>query len=203
MKVKVCGLTNIEDALLCESLGADAIGYIFYDKSKRYVLPKTARQISESLSPFTLKAGVFVDEEIETVREIFVMAKLNFVQLHGSENFEYIKKLNLPFIKTIKIKTESDFEKLELYNGATFLLDTFSDKAPGGTGESFNWNLIPYELRNKIILAGGVSAENIEEIVNTIKPFAIDLSSSIESAPGKKDKIKTELFFNKLNNIRR
>lgn len=203
MKVKICGITNISDALLCESLGADALGFIFYNKSKRYIAPDEAAYISKQLSPLTLKVGVFVNENIDNVRAIYNEAKLNIVQLHGNEDYEYIQYLSLPAIKSFRIDDNFDFDLLNNYPGVTYLFDAYSESARGGTGKAFNWNLIPDIYKNKIILAGGVSAENLEEIINIIDPLAVDLSSSIESVPGKKDKNKTEFFFNKLKQIRR
>jgi phosphoribosylanthranilate isomerase len=203
MKVKICGITNITDALLCQNAGADALGFIFYQKSPRYISSDEAAKITKRLSPFTVKAGVFVDEDINTVRNIFYKANLNVVQLHGSETPEYVKELNLPVIKSFRVHDDFDFGILDKYENALFLLDAHSAKAQGGTGDIFNWNLIPQKLRNSIILAGGVSAENIDRIINEINPLAVDLSSSVESAPGKKDEQKTETFFKKLKQARR
>ena len=203
MKIKICGITNISDAMLCEKYGADALGFIFYDKSRRYITPEEAHHITSSLSPFTIKVGVFVDEKIEKIKNIYNQLSLNVIQLHGNEDFEYIKYLNLPVIKSFRIDSGFNFDILNDYPGVTFLFDAYSDTIQGGTGKTFNWDLIPENIKNKIILAGGVSADNIEEIINKINPLAVDLSSSIESVPGKKDQVKTMNFFNKLKQIRR
>lgn len=203
MKVKICGITNLRDALLCESLGADALGFIFYKKSKRYISPEDAGNIMKYLSPFTIKVGVFVDEPVENVLKINDLAKFNIAQLHGHEDFGYINRLDIPVIKSFRIDNNFNFEIIKKYPGVTYLLDTFSEIIPGGTGKVFNWKLIPENIINNIVLAGGVSSENIEYIYNNIKPQAVDLSSSIESMPGKKDREKTENFFNKLKQIRR
>jgi phosphoribosylanthranilate isomerase len=203
VKIKICGITNIEDALLCQELGSDALGFIFYKNSKRYIKPDDAADIISALSPFTFKVGVFVNEPIENVRLIFETAKLNLVQLHGNEDYNYIKALNLPVIKSIRVKPDFDYAKLDEYPGTNFLFDNYSHDLFGGTGEAFNWNSIPANIRNKIILAGGISADNIEKVIKIINPLAVDISSSIESSPGKKDITKTKEFFSVLNKNRR
>ena len=203
MKIKTCGITNLEDALLCESEGADALGFIFFRKSKRYIQPKLVKKIISHLSPLIMKVGVFVNEHPDFINETAAYLNLNSVQLHGEESPEIARKINLPVIKSFRINNEFDFSILQKYSDISFLLDTYSDSDYGGTGKTFNWELIPGEIRGKIILAGGVSIDNIENIFNNIKPAAVDLSSSIESEPGKKDKAKVKEFFKKINYLRR
>lgn len=201
-RVKVCGITLMEDALLCEALGADALGFIFYKKSKRYITPEKASSIINSLSPFTMKVGVFVNEPPEMINEIAFNLKLNAVQLHGDETPADAEKIFLPVIKSFRISGSFDFTVLNNYKNVFYLLDAFKHDEYGGTGSSFNWESIPEILRNKIILAGGVSEDNLEIIFKNIKPAAIDLSSSLEIEPGKKDKEKVKRFFNKLNSLK-
>ena len=207
LRVKICGITNLEDALLCESEGADALGFIFYKKSKRYIEPDLAKEIINYLSPFIMKVGVFVNESPDSINETALKLHLNAVQLHGEENPELVNKISFPVIKSFRIRqqpdSEFDFSILNKYQDAYFLFDTFSNVEYGGTGKIFNWSLIPDELKSKIILAGGVSISNIEDIVKTVKPAAVDVSSSLEALPGKKDKIKVKEFFDKLNYLRR
>ncbi|SRR5690606_5626388 len=202
MKVKVCGITNIEDALLSEHSGADALGFIFYNESKRYIPPAEVKKIIAKLSPFTMKIGVFVNESPELVNQIAVETGLNAVQLHGDEKLEYITKINLPVVKTIRIRNDFDESLLNQFNSYSILLDTYTSDEYGGTGKSFNWKLIPEKYLNRIILAGGISVDNVEFIFKNIKPAAIDISSSLEKEPGKKDEQKIKQFFNKLNSIR-
>ncbi len=202
MKVKVCGITNLEDALLCEEYGADAVGFIFYEKSKRYIKFDSAAEIISRLSPFTMKVGVFVNCTAGHINETASMLSLNAVQLHGDESPETAEQIKFPVIKSFRVDAGFDFEYLKRYKNATFLLDSKSDNGYGGTGEKFNWNLIPQVFRSKIILAGGVSVENLENIFNKIKPAAVDLSSSLEKEPGKKDEIKVKIFFNEFNRYR-
>jgi phosphoribosylanthranilate isomerase len=203
MKVKICGITNIEDALIAESCGANAIGFIFYKRSKRYIAPSTAAEIIAALSPFTVKVGVFVNEEQDAVNGIASKIKLNAVQLHGDEKPEYISGINYPVIKGFRVKEEFDFSSIQKFIGIPLLLDAYSPAEYGGTGLSFNWNVIPSELKNKIVLAGGISINNIDHIMNIVKPAAIDVSSSLEtdilSVPVRKDSLKIKNFFNKIN----
>ncbi len=198
MKVKICGITNIDDALLCEKLGADALGFLFYKKSKRYVSPETASEIISKLSPFTMKIGVFVNESAEMVNKIASNVKLNAVQLHGDENPEITDNISFSVIKSFRVHPGFDFSVLDKFKNVSYLLDTFSPWEYGGTGKSFIWKLIPDQLKSKIILAGGVSLQNIEFIYNKIKPAAVDISSSLEKVPGKKDAEKVKQFFIKL-----
>jgi phosphoribosylanthranilate isomerase len=202
LKVKVCGITNLEDALLCEAEGADALGFIFYNKSKRYIKPHTTKEIIKYLSPFTMKVGVFVNESPDFINETAGNLRLNAVQLHGEEAPDTVNRINFPVIKSFRINGEFDFSIVKQYPVSSFLFDTFSNSEYGGTGKTFNWKLIPDELKSKIILAGGISINNIEEIVNNFKPAAVDLSSSLEDRPGKKDKEKVKEFFNKIKNLR-
>jgi len=203
MKVKVCGITNIEDALIAESCGANAIGFIFYRNSKRYITPSAASEIINSLSPFTVKVGVFVDAALDEVNRIAAEIKLNAVQLHGNETPEYTGGINYPVIKGFRVKDKFNFSIIEQYGNIPVLLDAFSPSAYGGTGISFDWNIIPEGIRNRIILAGGVSINNIAHIMEFIKPAAIDISSSLEiddkSLPLRKDKQKILNFFNKIH----
>jgi phosphoribosylanthranilate isomerase len=202
MKIKICGITNLEDALLCESLGADALGFIFYKNSKRYIAPENAYEIIKFLTPFTMKVGVFVNEPDSVTNNIACTAKLNAVQLHSDELPESINKITLPVIRSFRVDENFDYQALENFPDVYYLLDTYSKTEYGGTGKVFNWENIPGKYKNKIILAGGVSVDNLEEIYTKIKPAAIDLSSSLESEPGKKDPERVKEFFKKLNELK-
>jgi len=203
MKIKICGITNIEDALIAESFGADAVGFIFYKKSKRYVTPKQAEHIIKTLSPFTTKVGVFVNETFEVINNISKQTGINVVQLHGDEKPDIINSILLPVIKAFRVDDNFDYNNLNHFQDYSILLDAYSENGYGGTGNKFNWERIPFEIKNKIILSGGISSDNIEFIYKNIYPAAVDLSSSLEIMPGKKDKKKMKKFFNKVNLIRR
>lgn len=202
MKVKICGITNSPDALTAEKLGADAIGFIFYEGSKRFIQPEKAKEISKLLSPFTVKVGVFVNSTAKKINEISKIAGINAVQLHGEESPEFVKEINLPVIKSFRINDTFDYSVLNSYRNCSILLDSFDRNKYGGTGKNFNWQGIPPKIKSIIILSGGISEKNIELVYNKIKPAAVDISSSVEVSPGKKDTIKLEHFFNKLNKLR-
>ncbi len=202
MRVKICGITNIKDALLCQSCGADALGFIFYKKSKRYVEPAKAAQIISALSPFILKVGVFVNEPAEVINRVAKLAGLNAVQVHSDDVNDITDKINFPVIKAYRVGEGFDFNSLLKQSTSYLLLDSFTKEVYGGSGKQFNWKMIPEKLKNRIILAGGISKDNLEEIFYTVKPAAIDLSSSLESEPGKKDFEKVKSFFNKLNELK-
>ncbi len=202
MQIKICGITNINDALLCAEYGADALGFIFYEKSKRFVPIEKAQEIINQLPPFIAKVGVFVDESFEKINQITKETGLNFIQLHGNESPEFAQKFSLPVIKAFRVDKDFDWNKIEEYKNCKILLDAFSQNEMGGTGKSFDWKLIPGEMKNKIILSGGISIDNLEFIFNEIKPATVDLSSSLESAPGVKDHQKVKDFLNKFNRLR-
>jgi phosphoribosylanthranilate isomerase len=199
MIVKICGITNLEDALFCERSGADMLGFVFYNKSKRFISYDSAKKIIEALSPKTKKVGVFVNEPVEMVNSFAEKLKLNAVQLHGDETPKYAFQINHPVIKSFRINEDFDFSILGQYKNAMPLLDAFSNNQYGGTGKKFNWEVIPDRLKSQIILAGGISAANIKFIQDNVKPYAVDLSSSLESEPGKKDHKKVTEFFGKID----
>lgn len=203
MKIKICGITRIEDALLCSQHGADSIGFIFYHKSKRYISPESAKDIVHSLPSFLMKVGVFVNENISEVNRIAQLVGLNAVQLHGDESPKYIEQMTHPVIKCFGVDESFDFSIIHNYKNCDILLDVKNTEQFGGTGNSFNWNLIPDDLRNRVIIAGGVSYKNINEIYSTINPGTVDLASSVEISPGIKDKNKIIEILNIIRQIKR
>jgi phosphoribosylanthranilate isomerase len=202
LKIKICGITNLEDALFCEKLGADALGFIFYKQSKRYIEPALAAEIINQLSIFTIKVGVFVNESSGNINKISKDAGLNLVQLHGDEKPEQIEQINLLAIKSFRVSKNFNFEIVNKYRNCGYLLDTFTPSSYGGTGISFDWNLIPDDLKSKIILSGGISSSNIEKIYHEIDPYAVDVSSSLEEFPGKKSEVRLKEFFNTINKLK-
>ena len=151
MKVKICGITNIEDALLACELGADAIGFIFYKNSTRFIEYEKAKSIIRSLPSSVLKVGVFVNEDSKTINKVSNEIGINNVQLHGEETPEFIKKIKLPIWKVFKVNEVFDFKIIGEYKNCGFMFDTFSKESYGGTGETFDWNIIPAELKSKTI----------------------------------------------------
>jgi len=199
MKVKICGVTNLADARMCIDSGADALGFVFYEDSPRYIRVETAAEIIRQLPPLVMQIGVFVNTPAEKVNEYARYCRLHAVQLHGEESPGYIDAIDYPVIKAFRINTGFDFRRIDDYRVQGILLDTHSDKSYGGTGMSFNWSSIPDPLRNKCILAGGVGSDNIGFIMEKIRPAGVDISSSLEYEPGKKDPKKVRLFFKRLN----
>ncbi|MBI1937400.1 MAG: phosphoribosylanthranilate isomerase [Ignavibacteriales bacterium] len=201
MKVKICGITNIEDALLCAEYNADAVGFIFYEKSKRHITFEKAEEIIKQLPPFLMKVGVFVNEEVDIVNESAQKIGLNTVQLHGDEFPEYVSKIHLPVIKAFRVDEKFDWTIIDDYKNCGIMLDSYLQNEYGGTGKIFKWNTIPTMYKNKIILSGGITIDKLDQIFSEIKPAAIDVSSSLEISPCKKDPQKLKEFLIKFNKI--
>lgn len=199
IKVKVCGITNGEDALAAVESGADALGFIFYEKSPRYVVPAIAGQIIAELPPLVVSVGVFVNEGLATVRSIMDTCHLGMAQLHGDENASYCHELSRPVIKALRLKNRESLLALAEYQGRGsvrgFVLDTFSELAYGGTGQVIDWTLAAEVAKSTpILLAGGLTADNVTEAIRVVRPYGVDVSSGVESAPGKKDRAKLRAF---------
>jgi phosphoribosylanthranilate isomerase len=200
--VKICGITCADDALYAEQLGASAIGYIFYPKSPRYITPESAGAVTSKLGPFVAKVGVFVDEDPQVVMNAVHEAKLTAVQLHGSEDNEYIDQLHgISVIKAFRVDPAFECSRLDGIKADAFLFDAYgTDGSYGGTGETFDWSKIEEcGAYGRMILAGGLNAENICDAVKTVSPWAVDVSSGVESSPGIKDHTKLKDFFDSFN----
>jgi phosphoribosylanthranilate isomerase len=199
-KVKICGITNPEDALLAAKFGADALGFNFYAKSPRYIAPEKARAIIGQLPPEILKIGVFVNETAERICEIAEIAKLDAIQLHGEETPEFVReikaKTNLEIIKAFRVSPEFKPEDVLRYETDAILLDAYSPQEHGGTGETFDWEIAGKvrEIFPKTYLAGGLSAENIAAAIENVQPFAVDACSCLEIKKGFKDSQKLKDF---------
>ncbi|WP_245208055.1 phosphoribosylanthranilate isomerase [Sediminibacillus dalangtanensis] len=194
MQVKICGITTIEAAEAAVNAGADFIGFVFAP-SKRRVSVEQARSIAEKLPAEVKKVGVFVNEQAETIGEIAEQVGLDYVQLHGDESPELVKSLEVPVIKAFQITSTADLKKLTLYQCDYFLLDSPAGKYRGGNGEVFDWSLtkeLP-ALNGKLILAGGLHADNVREAIEEVTPNAVDVSSGVETA-GRKDEKKIYTF---------
>lgn len=204
-QVKVCGITNEADAVACVEAGAQFLGFNFYARSPRYIAPLTARRVIEGLKPRGVSVkyvGVFVDEEAETVRRVAREANLDAVQLHGSESPPYCQSLKpLSVIKALRVsRTYSPCDAAE-YETESLLLDGWLENARGGTGQTFDWRLAQ-RTRERVArfwLAGGLTAENVGEAVKVVRPFAVDVCSSVELAPGRKDTALVRRFVAAVN----
>lgn len=201
MKVKICGITRLEDALLAQNLGAAAIGFIFYPKSKRHITLQKACEISKNLNPFSAKVGVFVNSSADEINRTAAQCNLTHIQLHGDERPDFLQQLNRPVIKALHFSEEL-FKQAQDWNQTPILIDSGTRKERGGTGHSWDWSLLKKQLPNrKIILAGGLNPENIKQAIIQVKPIAVDLSSGVEQAPGIKDPHKMKQLFNKIKEL--
>ena len=198
IRVKICGIRNAEDALVCVDAGADAVGFVFHRPSPRSVTPEQARSIVAELPPFVTPVGVFVDEASDSVNEIVESCGLHVAQLHGSETPDQCDAVQVPVVKAFRMRAGST-PPFDAYRGhvTSFLLDTYVKGQPGGTGESFNWALArDAKPHRRIILAGGITAENVSEAIEAAAPDGIDVSSGVESSPGRKDPDKVRALLN-------
>ena len=194
-RIKICGITTAQDALYAAEAGADALGFIFYPQSPRYIDPEEARLIIDQLPPFIDIVGVFVDKKRIEVEEIIQYCRLNYVQLHGNEDQKYVERLfrfssPCEIIKAFRVGPQSDPEEFKPYVPfiRAFLLDTYEKELVGGTGRSFDWSIIQtLDLVRPYILAGGLNPQNIATALQTLRPCCIDVNSGVEASPGVKD----------------
>lgn len=202
IRVKICGITRVEDALTAVSLGANAIGLVFWRQSARYVAPAKAREIIAALPPFISAVGVYVNPDTEWVKETSSTAGLNLLQFHGDESPDFCQKFSLPYIKAVRVRAGVDLlQYATRYAGARgLLLDTYVKGEPGGTGHVFDWHLIPPDLPLPLILSGGLHAANISEAIRQARPWAVDVSSGVEAAQGIKDAEKIAAFMQGVRN---
>ena len=189
VEVKICGITNMSDAFIAAECGADALGFIFYPKSQRYVAPEKVKEIIQKLPYEIIKVGVFVNHEIHEVKEIVKFCSLNLIQLHGDESPEYCAQFPISsLIKAVSPRIEEDIHKLKNYPVRAILVDGREPGHYGGTGKNSDWRLaIKIKETHPLILAGGLNKENIRKAIETVRPQAVDINSGAEISPGKKD----------------
>jgi phosphoribosylanthranilate isomerase len=205
IRVKICGITNLDDALLATEMGAHALGFIFAESPRR-IDPSEAKAIIRSLPPLVKTVGVFVNEDPERIKEIITFCGLDLIQLHGDESPEIGLDLMPRSIKAFHIQNDKDAENIKRYQGAVraILLDTFQTGIGGGTGRTFDWSLAvkAKEAGLPMILAGGLRPENIREAIDVVKPYAVDVNSGIEERPGKKDPVLMKQLMEKIKEYR-
>ncbi|MBN4079950.1 phosphoribosylanthranilate isomerase [bacterium AH-315-C08] len=195
VKVKVCGMTSLKDARVAVEEGADAVGFIFYKKSPRSVTMKTVREIVLELPPFVDTVGVFVNETAEQINKIADYCSLDMIQLHGDESPAFCKKIRRRVIKAFRVKDMQSVKKLSGFQVSGFLLDTFSENLHGGTGKVFDWNLaLPAKKFGPVIMAGGLTPNNVRQAIQQVRPYGVDVCSGVESQPGIKDHKKVRAF---------
>ena len=196
VRVKICGITRVEDALAAAAAGADAIGLVFYAKSPRAVDIEQARAILAALPPFVTSVGLFVDAERSELERILASVPLDLLQFHGDESVQQCEAFGRPYIKALRVKAGDDIAaQVARYPSAQgILLDAYVEGVPGGTGEAFDWSLIPQALSKPLILAGGLRTDNVAEAVSRVRPYAVDVSGGVEASKGVKDVEKVGAF---------
>lgn len=204
-RVKICGITSVDDALTAIDAGADALGLVFYKPSPRYVDPRVAAEIIAKVPAFVTTMGLFVDASEDEILSTLAIAPVDFIQFHGNESVAQCENIGRPYIKALRVGSEegglygqSLRNKMNEYTGARgLLLDTYQKGVPGGTGERFDWDQVPEpgpEDNQYIVLAGGLTPENVGDAIRTVQPYAVDVSGGVESAPGRKDAGRIRAF---------
>jgi phosphoribosylanthranilate isomerase len=195
-RIKICGITRREDAMTAADAGADAIGFVFHRPSPRYVDPDVAASIAREMPPFVAIVGLFVDADASLISDLAVRARLSTLQFHGDETAEFCAQFARPFMKAIRVRPGVDLlQYAALFSGASaLLLDAYRPGIPGGTGETFDWELVPRNLQSRIVLSGGLTAANVGVGIRRLTPWAVDVSSGVEQSPGVKDPDRIEQF---------
>jgi phosphoribosylanthranilate isomerase len=196
VKVKICGLTNVEDALAAVAAGADFLGFVLWERSPRHVTVETAREIARQLPPGTARVGVFVDATIEQVMLSLRVCDFSGLQFHGQETPAYCRQFGVMTTKAFRIRDAASLSALSAFDTDAFLLDSQVEGRPGGTGETFDWTLAAQAKKfdKPIFLAGGLTPQNVAAAVRAVRPFAVDVSTGVEVSPGKKDHQKMRDF---------
>jgi phosphoribosylanthranilate isomerase len=202
MRVKICGITRLQDALAAMDCGADALGFIFAPASRRFISPETAREITRRIPPFVTTIGVFVDSHEEEVRRIVECSGVGAAQFHGSETPAFLRKFSFPVYKAFRVAANFDNGILRDYPGAAFLLDASAEGEHGRTGQTFDWSVAARSAKyGNIILAGGLTPENVARAIGQARPYAVDVSSGVETSPGIKDPGKIASFMKAVRSV--
>ena len=199
-RIKICGITRIEDGLAAARLGADAIGLVFYEATPRHVTIDQACAIAQALPPFVTRVGLFVDVDADKVRATISAVGLDILQFHGEESAETYRAFDRPYIKAVRMRDDVDLhaQRRAYPDAIGLLLDTYVKHAPGGSGKTFDWRLVPRDLEKPIILAGGLTADNVKDAIKVVQPFAVDVSSGVEETKGIKDPKKISAFIERV-----
>jgi phosphoribosylanthranilate isomerase len=197
VRVKICGITNLSDALMSVVSGCDALGFVFYKKSPRYISPEKALRIVRCLPKDVIKIGVFADSREKRIKGIAKLCKLDALQFHGRQSAQFCRRFkNYKIIKTFRIKDRMDLQNMLKYKAFAYLFDTFVKSKIGGTGKSFDWRILRHidKIKQPVFLSGGLNAANVKKAIKTVHPDWVDVSSSVEIRPGKKDPAKVKRF---------
>lgn len=202
-RIKICGITRVQDVSTVASNGADALGLVFYEKSPRHISVQQAAQLAHAVPPFVTVVGLFVNPTVDYVREVLAKVPLDVLQFHGEEMPEFCAQFGKPYLKAIRVKAGVDLIQCAArYASAQgLLLDAYIEGTQGGTGESFDWSLIPHDLPLPVILSGGLHAGNVAAAIRQVQPYAVDVSSGVEAAKGIKDAAKIAAFIKEVKNV--
>ena len=206
-RVKICGITRPKDALHAADEGVDAVGLVFYEKSPRYVTPEQANDICKILPAFVTVVALFKDADVGTIQQVLEQVPVDLLQFHGSESAEFCRQFGRPYIKALGMegdeKHQDNVSRLAYayFDARGLLLDSHAPGAAGGTGESFDWSTIPQGLPQPVVLAGGLDVENVAKAIRAVKPYAVDVSSGVESEAGIKDAGQMTAFMNKVRAV--
>lgn len=202
-RIKICGITRAEDAMAVASSGAHAIGLVFYEKSPRHVTMQQAAQLAAAIPPFVTRVGLFVNPSEEEVRNVLRQVPLDILQFHGEESPDFCAQFGRSYLKAVRVRAGVDLIQCAArYRSAQgLLLDAYVEGTHGGTGESFDWALIPHDLPLPAILSGGLHAGNVAQAIKQVRPYAVDVSSGVEAEKGIKDAAKIAAFINEVKNI--
>lgn len=195
-RIKVCGITRIEDALNAADSGIDALGFVFYENSPRYINQREAARIVKSLPPFISRVALFVNASNETIRSTLSTVSVDTLQFHGEETPGLCRSYGLPYIKSIRMNHDVNLHQLseDYHDASALLLDSFVEGAYGGTGQKFEWSMIPQDLNKRIILAGGLTVHDVADAISKVSPYAVDVSSGVETEKGIKNAEKITEF---------
>ncbi|MEP0202688.1 MAG: phosphoribosylanthranilate isomerase [Halioglobus sp.] len=202
-RIKICGITRVEDALTAAQAGADAIGLVFYPSSPRAVSVEAAREIVANLPPFVAAVGLFVNETAPEIDRIYKRVGLDLLQLHGDETPQFCTSLGVPFLKALRVKPGDDVSQLmsSWCDARSILLDAFKQGVPGGTGEVFDWSQVPRSQAGRIVLAGGLTPDNVGSAIKATQVAAVDVSGGVESSPGLKSSEKIAAFVSAVRSV--
>jgi phosphoribosylanthranilate isomerase len=204
IKIKICGITNVDDALAAVEFGADALGFNFYKKSPRYIEPQKAAEIIAQLPPFILPVAIFVNEREERIREILSATCIQGIQFHGDETPEFCQRFGSRVIKAFQIRDKESLKHMAHYRVSAYLLDSYKDGLRGGTGTTFDWHLaVVAKTFGRIILAGGLTPENVAEAVKLVQPYGVDVAGGVEREKGVKDHAKLRKFITEVRRASR
>lgn len=204
MRIKICGLTRNEDVRVAVEQGADALGFVLYPPSPRAVSAEQAQQLLQQVPAFVTTVALFVNESVEEIQRVLSLCPFDLIQFHGDESAEFCRQFNRPYMKAIRVRCEDDIHQAvnQYPDAKALLLDAYVENLPGGTGQAFDWRLIP-KISTPWVLAGGLNANNVVDAINQVAPYAVDISGGVEASKGIKDAEKIKEFISEVRNVER